>query len=72
MGLTGFIGPTVFTLMFAYFISGQAPVNLPGAPFLLSALFMITSLVLAAKVTRARDQSSPSEDPSFSVPPSSS
>jgi len=72
MGLTGFIGPTVFTLMFAYFISGQAPVNLPGAPFLLSALFMITSLVLAAKVTRARGQSSPSEDPSFSVPPSSS
>src|SRR5437773_1398204 len=35
MGLTGVIGPTLFTLIFAFFIGSQAPVNLPGAPFLL-------------------------------------
>ena len=63
LGLTGVIGPTLFTLVFAFFISSQAPVNLPGAPFLLSALLMISSLILTAKVTRAKDQSSVSNDP---------
>jgi DHA1 family tetracycline resistance protein-like MFS transporter len=62
MGLTGVIGPTLFTLIFAFFIGSQAPVNLPGAPFLLSALLMVSSLILAAKVTHARNQSSVSED----------
>jgi DHA1 family tetracycline resistance protein-like MFS transporter len=62
MGLTGVIGPTLFTLIFAFFIGSQAPVNLPGAPFLLSALLMVSSLILAAKVTRSRDESSVSED----------
>jgi DHA1 family tetracycline resistance protein-like MFS transporter len=62
MGLTGVIGPTLFTLILAFFISNQAPVTLPGAPFLLSALLMISSLILAAKVTRSRDQSSLSEE----------
>jgi DHA1 family tetracycline resistance protein-like MFS transporter len=62
MGLTGVIGPTLFTLIFAFFIGSQAPVNLPGAPFLLSALLMVSSLVLATKVTRSRDETSVSED----------
>ena len=62
MGLTGVIGPTLFTLLFAFFIGSQAPVNLPGAPFLLSALLMISSLILAVKVTRSRDQTSIDED----------
>jgi len=62
MGLTGVIGPTLFTLTFAFFIGRQAPINLPGAPFLLSALLMISSLILAARVTNARNQSSVSED----------
>jgi len=62
MGLTGVIGPTLFTLIFAFFIGGQAPVNLPGAPFLLSAVLMISSLILAAKVTRSGDQTSIDED----------
>ncbi len=53
MGLTGVIGPTLFTLIFAFFIGTQAPLQLPGAPFLLSALLMIASLLLALKVTRA-------------------
>ncbi len=63
LGLTGVIGPALFTLIFAFFISSQAPVNLPGAPFLLSALLMISSLILTAKVTHAKDQSSVSNDP---------
>ncbi len=62
MGVTGVIGPTLFTLIFAFFIGSQAPFNLPGAPFLLSALLMISSLILAAKVTRSRNQSSMDEE----------
>ena len=62
MGLTGVIGPTLFTLTFAFFIGSQAPVNLPGAPFLLSALLMISCLIFAARVTNKRNQSSVSED----------
>jgi DHA1 family tetracycline resistance protein-like MFS transporter len=62
MGLTGVIGPTLFTLIFAFFIGSQAPLNLPGAPFLLSALLMIASLLLGAKVTRSRERASLSED----------
>ncbi len=53
MGLTGVIGPTLFTLIFAYFISSHAPLNLPGAPFLLSAILMVGSLILAARITRS-------------------
>jgi len=57
MGLTGVIRPTLYTLIFAFFIGTQASLSLPGAPFLLSALLMIGSLILAAKVTRATDPS---------------
>jgi MFS transporter, DHA1 family, tetracycline resistance protein len=57
MGLTGVIGPTLFTLVYAFFIAKNAPVNLPGAPFLLSAFLMIGSLILATKVTRTLDRS---------------
>ena len=52
LGLTGVIGPMLFTLTYAYFIGSQAPLNLPGAPFLLSAVLMIGSLILTLKVTR--------------------
>jgi DHA1 family tetracycline resistance protein-like MFS transporter len=54
LGLTGVIGPTLFTLTYAFFIGSQAPLNLPGAPFLLSAFLMIGSLILTLKVTRDR------------------
>src|SRR5207245_11145159 len=43
LGLTGVIGPTLFTLIFAFFISSQAPVNLPAEPFPISSLFMLDS-----------------------------
>jgi MFS transporter, DHA1 family, tetracycline resistance protein len=61
MALTGIIGPLIFGSLYAYFISPQS-FNLPGAPFLLSALLMVSSLVLALKVTRTREQGLVSED----------
>ena len=41
------IGPFLFTLTFAYFISDQAPVKMPGAPFLLAAALLALALVIA-------------------------
>ena len=51
-GVGGLIGPALFTLTFAYFISGSAPALLPGAPFFLAALLLAASMVLAWRVTR--------------------
>ncbi|RJF78844.1 TCR/Tet family MFS transporter [Rhodopseudomonas palustris] len=42
------IGPFLFTLIFAYFIGGNAPLELPGAPFLLAGALLIVSVVIAA------------------------
>ena len=47
------LGPFLFTLTFAYFIGAQAPLNLPGAPFLLASALLLLALVLAARATAA-------------------
>jgi len=44
------VGPFLFTLTFAWFIGAQAPVKLPGAPFLLAAVLLVLALVIAARV----------------------
>lgn len=56
LGLTGIIGPGLFTVIFAFFIGTQAPFQLPGAPFILSALLMVGALAIAARVTRRREE----------------
>ena len=43
------LGPFLFTLTFAYFIGPQAPLKLPGAPFLLAAALLLLALVIAAR-----------------------
>jgi DHA1 family tetracycline resistance protein-like MFS transporter len=50
MGITGVIGPGIFTLTFAHFIGGQSNWHLPGAPFLLAALMLMIAVGLAWKV----------------------
>ena len=42
------VGPILFTLTFAYFIGAQAPLKLPGAPFLLASALLVLALLLAA------------------------
>jgi DHA1 family tetracycline resistance protein-like MFS transporter len=44
------VGPSMFTLVFAYFISTGKAFGMPGAPFVLAALFLAASLALAVKV----------------------
>jgi DHA1 family tetracycline resistance protein-like MFS transporter len=43
------VGPFLFTLTFAYFIGPQAPMTLPGAPFLLAAVLLLLALAIAAR-----------------------
>jgi len=49
MSLTSIIGPLVMTNLFAYFTSIQAPVQFPGAPFVLGGLLMLASSIVAYK-----------------------
>jgi DHA1 family tetracycline resistance protein-like MFS transporter len=52
MGITGMIGPAVFSVTFAYFIKPNSPWHLPGAPFLLAAAFLFVAMVVAWSTTR--------------------
>ncbi|MDB4906688.1 MAG: tetA [Gemmatimonadetes bacterium] len=52
MGLTGMVGPTLFTYTFASFIGARAGLHLPGAPYLLAAALTFSAFLLALRVTR--------------------
>lgn len=52
MSLTTIIGPLLMTNIFAYFTGKKAPVYFPGASFLVGAVFMIASAVIAYAVLR--------------------
>lgn len=51
MGLTGIVGPGLFTWTFALFIGPQASRHLPGAPFLLAAVLLAVAWAIAWRVT---------------------
>ena len=51
MGITGMIGPALFTQTFAKFIDGRG-IQLPGAPYYLGAILCSFALLLAWRVTR--------------------
>jgi MFS transporter, DHA1 family, tetracycline resistance protein len=44
---TTIIGPPIMTNVFGYFAGKSAPVYFPGAPFILGAIFMIASTIIA-------------------------
>ncbi len=48
------LGPFLFNLTFAYFIGAQAPLKLPGAPFLLASALLVLALVIAVRATERR------------------
>jgi MFS transporter, DHA1 family, tetracycline resistance protein len=43
------VGPFLFTLTFAYFIGVNAPMKLPGAPFLLASVLLLLAMVIAMR-----------------------
>jgi DHA1 family tetracycline resistance protein-like MFS transporter len=57
LGLTGLIGPAVYSFTFAHFIRPGRAWTLPGAPFLLASLVLVVALAIAMRVTRIPDAS---------------
>jgi len=55
-GITGMIGPIIFSQVFAYAIAPERAAPFPGAPFLLAGMMLCFALGLAAWVTRPRDE----------------
>ncbi|WP_035560792.1 TCR/Tet family MFS transporter [Hymenobacter sp. IS2118] len=49
---TGVVGPLVMTYLFGYFTRPTAPVQFPGAPFLLGAVLTLASVALAVRSLR--------------------
>jgi len=52
-GVTGILAPLLATSLFGYFTSPAAPVHVPGAAFLLSALLLGAALGMAIRTLRA-------------------
>ncbi len=51
VSLTNIVAPIFFTAgLFSYFTSKRAPIELPGAPFLVGSLLLVTALVIAMAV----------------------
>jgi DHA1 family tetracycline resistance protein-like MFS transporter len=48
------VGPFLFTLTFAYFIGSDAPLKLPGAPFLLASAVLLLALAIAGRTLAIR------------------
>ena len=51
-GLTGLVGPALFTLTFAAAIAAEHSWHLPGAPFLLAASLLLGAVAVARAATR--------------------
>ena len=52
MGITGMLGPLLFTQSFSRGIAPGSGMQLPGAPFLLAGVLVFSALLLAQRVTR--------------------
>jgi DHA1 family tetracycline resistance protein-like MFS transporter len=51
MGITGLLGPGLFSLTFAYFIGDQTAWQIPGAPYMLAAAMLLLATLIAWRVT---------------------
>jgi DHA1 family tetracycline resistance protein-like MFS transporter len=59
LGISALIGPMLFTYTFSSFIAAHRDWHLPGAPFLLSAILLVSSLAVALRVMSSRLQTAP-------------
>jgi DHA1 family tetracycline resistance protein-like MFS transporter len=59
MSLTTIIGPLIMNGTFAYFTSNKAPFYMPGIHFLIGALCMLLSVIIANKVLSREKKESP-------------
>ena len=56
MGLTSIAGPPIWTGLFGYFVSNDAPVKVPGAAFFAAAAVFAVAFVLAVRWVGAPSQ----------------
>ncbi|MBL7709419.1 MAG: TCR/Tet family MFS transporter [Chitinophagaceae bacterium] len=56
MSLSTIIGPLIMNNLFTYFTSNKAPFYFPGVSFLLGALFMLTSAVIAFLILHTKKE----------------
>ncbi|OWJ67005.1 TCR/Tet family MFS transporter [Inquilinus limosus] len=63
-GITGMIGPVLFTQSFAIGIAPAAGLDLPGLPYGLASALLAISLVMAWRITRA-EGSQPDAEPAL-------
>ena len=49
VSITSIIGPVLMTSLFSYFTAVNAPVNFPGAPFLMGAILTVMSVLFAMR-----------------------
>jgi len=47
MSITTIIGPLIMNYLFKYFTTDNAPFHFPGVSFLLGAIFMLLSVIIA-------------------------
>jgi DHA1 family tetracycline resistance protein-like MFS transporter len=59
MSITTIIGPPIMNGTFAYFTSGKAPFHLPGIHFLIGAVCMLSSIIIAYKVLSREKRENP-------------
>ena len=59
---TGVVGPLLMTNLFAFFTGHDAPIQLPGAPFLLGAVLVLLATVFAFNSLRKGNKSVPGAD----------
>lgn len=52
-GMTGIVGPAIFSFTFAAAIGSTHQLNVPGAPFLLASALLLTGVVIAYRIVRA-------------------
>lgn len=62
-GLTGLIGPALFTQSFAHSIGPNAVWDLPGAPFLLASLMLLSAGAIAWRATHPARSAIPNLEP---------
>lgn len=63
MSATSIIGPPIMTNLFAYFTNPEAPVRFAGAPFLLAAILMLASTIIAYISLKTPQKTEPVEVP---------
>lgn len=51
-GVTGLVGPTLFTQIFAHFIDAQTAWQVPGAPFLLASTLLLVAATISWQATQ--------------------